>query len=112
MPIPVAQRACRCPGHRDERSAGVRSLCIQTALRRRSSARIVGAQQVVAGVALPAASAGLLGVRPRTAGLQVRRYYLGRGQRLLSVSLNRYPADRFELSTQWRLESDSARLLS
>ncbi len=70
--------------------------------------RIVEAQQVVAAVALPAASARLLGVRPRTPGLQVRRYYLGRGQRLLSVSLNRYPADRFELSTQWRLESDSA----
>lgn len=70
--------------------------------------RIVEAHQVVGAVAMPAASARVLGVRPRAPGLQVRRYYLGRGGRLLSVSLNLYPADRFELATQWRLESDPA----
>lgn len=73
--------------------------------------RIVEAQQVVAALAIPAASARVLGVKPRTPGLLVRRYYLGRGddrgRRLLSVSLNVYPADRFELATQWRLESDA-----
>lgn len=70
--------------------------------------RIVEAQQVVGAVAMPAASARVLGVKPRTPGLLVRRYYLGRGQRLLSVSLNLYPAERFELATRWRLESDPA----
>lgn len=69
--------------------------------------RIVEAQQVVAGLAIPAASARVLGVKPRSPGLLVRRYYLAREQRLLSVSLNVYPADRFELATQWRLESDT-----
>ena len=54
---------------------------------------------------MPAASARVLGVRPRSPGLRVRRYYLGRGGRLLSVSLNVYPADRFELATRWQLQS-------
>lgn len=67
--------------------------------------RIVEAHQVVGAMALPAASARILGVRPRTPGLLVRRYYLGRDGRLLSVSLNRYPAERFELATHWRLEA-------
>jgi DNA-binding GntR family transcriptional regulator len=69
--------------------------------------RIVEAQQVVGAVAMPAASARMLGVKPRSPGLLVRRYYLGRGQRLLSVSLNLYPADRFELATRWQLESEA-----
>jgi hypothetical protein len=37
----------------------------------------------------------------------VRRYYQGRNERLLSVSINVYPADRFELSTRWRLEAEA-----
>jgi DNA-binding GntR family transcriptional regulator len=69
--------------------------------------RIVEARQVVAGLAIPLPSARVLGVKARTPGLLVRRFYLARGQRLLSVSLNVYPADRFELATHWRLESDA-----
>jgi len=68
---------------------------------------IVEAHQVVGAVALPAASARVLGVKPRSPGLLVRRYYLGRGARLLSVSVNLYAAERFELATQWRLESET-----
>ena len=49
----------------------------------------------------------MLGVKPRTPGLLVRRYYMGRDSRLLSVSLNLYPAERFELATHWRLESEA-----
>ena len=73
-------------------------------IEKHSGERIVEAQQVVGAVAIPAASARILGVRPRVPGLQVRRYYLGRSDRLLSVSVNIYPADRFEFSTRWRLE--------
>lgn len=65
--------------------------------------RIVEARQVVGAVAVPAASARLLGVKPRSPGLLVRRFYLGRNQRLLSVSINVHPLGRFELTTTWRL---------
>lgn len=70
--------------------------------------RIVDAQQVVAAIAIPAASARVLGVKPRSPGLRVRRYYHGRSGRLLSVSINVYPADRFELATRWRLEAEAS----
>ena len=69
--------------------------------------RIVDAHQVVGATAIPAASARILGVKSRSPGLRVQRYYLGLGGRLLSVSLNIYPADRFELSTHWRLQKDA-----
>jgi GntR family transcriptional regulator len=69
--------------------------------------RIVEAQQVVGAMAMPAASARLLGVKPRSPGLHVRRYYFARDKRLLSVSLNLYPAERFELATEWRLAADA-----
>lgn len=71
-----------------------------------SGERIVEAEQMVGAISIPADSARVLGVKPRTPGLLVRRYYLGRNDRLLSVSLNVYPADRFELATRWRLEFD------
>ena len=69
--------------------------------------RIVEVRQVVGALALPVASARVLGVKARSPGLRVRRGYRGRGGRLLSVSLNRYPADRFELATHWRLEPEA-----
>ena len=65
--------------------------------------RILEAQQVVGAIAVPDDSARVLGVAPGSPGLFVRRYYLGRAERLLSVSLNVYPVDRFEFSTSWRL---------
>jgi DNA-binding GntR family transcriptional regulator len=76
-------------------------------LEKHGGERIVEAQQVVGALAIPAASARVLGVKPRSPGLQVRRYYQGRNERLLSVSINVYPADRFELSTRWRLEAEA-----
>jgi DNA-binding GntR family transcriptional regulator len=66
--------------------------------------RILEAQQVVGAVAVPARSAKLLGVKSGSPGLLVRRFYLGRNKRLLSVSLNIYPPGRFEFTTTWRLE--------
>jgi DNA-binding GntR family transcriptional regulator len=66
--------------------------------------RILEARQVVGAIALPGEDARVLGVEPGSPGLFVRRYYLGENERLLSVSLNCYPVDRFEFSTTWRLE--------
>lgn len=50
----------------------------------------------------------MLQVKPRSPGMMVTRYYLGRRERLLSVSVNYYPENRFKLSTRWRLEWDGA----
>ncbi|WP_167784598.1 GntR family transcriptional regulator [Ramlibacter rhizophilus] len=71
--------------------------------------RILEAQQVVGAVAVPADSARVLGVRAKSPGLLVRRFYLGRGDRLLSVSVNVHPVGRFELTTTWRLEEAAGR---
>ena len=66
--------------------------------------RILEAQQVVSSVAVPAQSARVLGVKPKSPGLLVRRFYIGRNDRLLSVSINVHPVGRFELTTRWYLE--------
>lgn len=71
--------------------------------------RILQAQQVLSAIAVPADSARVLGVKPRSPGLLVRRFYLGRSDRLLSVSLNVHPVGRFELTTTWRLEEAARR---
>ena len=70
--------------------------------------RILEAQQVVGAIGVPEASAAILGVEPGSPGLFVRRYYMGRNDRLLSVSLNVYTVDRFEFATRWRLEDQAA----
>jgi DNA-binding GntR family transcriptional regulator len=46
----------------------------------------------------------VLGVKPKSPGLLVRRFYIGRNDRLLSVSINVHPVGRFELTTRWYLE--------
>ena len=66
---------------------------------------IRGAEQVVGAVEMPDDGARVLGVKAGSPGLFVRRYYLGGDDRLLSVSLNFYPVDRFEFATRWRLEN-------
>jgi len=68
--------------------------------------RIVELRQEIGAVAMPARAAKLLRTRPRTPALQVLRYYYGADERLLSVSLNFYPEDRFKFATRWRLEWD------
>lgn len=70
--------------------------------------RILEAQQVVSGVAVPPDSARILGVEPKSPGLLVRRFYIGRHDRLLSVSINVHPVGRFELTTCWRLDEGGA----
>lgn len=66
--------------------------------------RIREVRQEIGCVATPAPIATLLGVRSRSAALHVLRYYIGKADQLLSVSINVYPQDRFKLSTQWRLD--------
>lgn len=66
--------------------------------------RILGAEQVVSAIEMPERGARVLGVLPGSPGLFVRRYYVGQDSRLLSVSLNYYPVDRFEITTRWHLE--------
>ncbi len=68
--------------------------------------RILQAEQIIGAVGVPESSAQILGVQAHSPGLWVRRYYLGSADRLLSVSLNVYPLDRFEFATRWRLEAD------
>lgn len=73
-------------------------------IERASRKRIVELQQVVGAVAMPARIAKLLRAKPRSPALQVLRYYYDARARLLSVSVNLYPEDRFKFSTRWRLE--------
>jgi DNA-binding GntR family transcriptional regulator len=66
--------------------------------------RILEARQIVGAIGIERASARVLGVKTGSPGLFVRRYYLGKENRLLSVSLNVYPVGRFEFATRWRLK--------
>ncbi len=68
--------------------------------------RIVEVRQEVGAVETPARVAKLLRARPRAPGLHVLRYYYGAGERLLSVSLNVYPENRFRFSTRWQLRAN------
>ncbi len=58
-------------------------------------------RQQIAATLMPAAAARLLDVKGRTPALHLQRMYLDRKERLLAVSSNLYPADRFRLRTSW-----------
>jgi DNA-binding GntR family transcriptional regulator len=81
-----------------------RSVWVYGLVERYYGERIVEVQQEIGAVAIEPRIAAILGVKPRSAGLQVIRYYMGSGKRLLSVSMNIYPENRFKISTRWRLE--------
>ena len=66
--------------------------------------RIVEVRQEIGAVSIEPRVGEILGVKAGSAGLQVLRYYIGRGEKLLSVSMNIYPEARFKISTSWRLE--------
>jgi DNA-binding GntR family transcriptional regulator len=68
--------------------------------------RIVEVGQEVGTLAISARVAKLLHAKPRTPALHVLRYYYGSGERLLSMSVNQYPDNRFKFYTRWRLEWD------
>lgn len=60
-------------------------------------------RQEISCTALTRKIATLLGARVGSPALYVLRYYLGKGDSLMSLSINIYPQDRFKLSTSWRL---------
>jgi len=93
-------------GIRDELKG---SVWVYGLIEKRGGEKIVEVQQEIGGAAIPAHAARLLQVKPRSPGMMVTRYYLGRRERLLSVSVNYYPENRFKLSTRWRLEWDGAK---
>jgi DNA-binding GntR family transcriptional regulator len=68
--------------------------------------RIVEVQQEVGTAAISPRIARLLHAKPLEPALHVMRYYYGRADRLLSVSVNLYPDNRFRFITRWRLEWD------
>ena len=90
-----------CEGMRDELVSG--QAWVFGLIEKYGGERILEAKQIVSAIAVPAESARLLGVKARSAGLLVRRFYLGRNDRLLSVSLNVHPPGRVEFTTTWRL---------
>ncbi len=61
-------------------------------------------RQEISCVALTRKTGALLGARAGSPALHVLRYYIGKGDQLMSVSINIYPQDRFKLSTSWRLD--------
>ena len=83
---------------------GRRSVWVYGLVERYYGERIVEVQQEIGAVSIEPRVAAILGVEPGSAGLQVLRYYIGRGKRLLSVSMNIYPGNRFKFSTRWHLE--------
>jgi DNA-binding GntR family transcriptional regulator len=66
--------------------------------------RIVEVQQEVGAIATPPRIAKLLRAPAQAPALHVLRYYYGSGGRLLSMSMNIYPENRFKFSTRWRLQ--------
>ncbi len=96
------------PRFRDiERFVDGGTVTIFSLIERHFGERIVEVLQEIGACAIPAEPARLLGVAPRSPGLRVLRTYFGTQDRTLAVSLNTNPADRFTLSTRWRLERDS-----
>lgn len=71
--------------------------------------RVVELRQAISCLAMPRRIAGIVKARAGSPALRVLRYYVGRDDRLLSVSVNTYPHDRFNLVTHWRLDWDGAR---
>jgi len=68
--------------------------------------RIVEVQQEVGTAVTTPRIAKLLHAKARAPALHVMRYYHGARERLLSISVNLYPDNRFKFATRWRLEWD------
>jgi len=91
-----------CEGIREELQNGDGGSWIYGLIEKHGGEAIVEARQTVGAVAMPKDSARVLQVQPGEPGLRVRRQYTGR-DRVLSISVNTYPIDRFEFETTWRL---------
>jgi GntR family transcriptional regulator len=67
--------------------------------------RIKELKQEISCMAAPADIAAQLGIPAGDPVLNVVRSYYGRGDALLSVSVNVYPQNRFKVTTRWRLDA-------
>jgi GntR family transcriptional regulator len=76
-------------------------ISIYAMLERHFHQRIEAVRQEIEAALMPADAARLLGVSARSAALAMRRAYLDPSGRVLGVSDNLYPADRFRLVTHW-----------
>lgn len=83
-----------------------RSVWVYGLVERYYGERIVEVQQEIGAISIDPRVAAILGVKPQSPGLQVLRYYIGHRKRLLSVSMNIYPENRFKLSMRWQLEGE------
>lgn len=70
---------------------------VYSLVERRYGERVTTVRQEVAAVPLPAAVARRLGVKAGTAGLRVKRTYVGRAGNALLYGFNTYAGDQFEL---------------
>lgn len=68
--------------------------------------QVVELRQEISCLAMPRKIAKVLGARAGSPALRVLRYYVGQRDALMSVSINTYPHDRFNLGTRWRLDWD------
>lgn len=68
--------------------------------------RIKELRQEISCTAATPEQAKLLGITAGEPVLRVLRYYFGRSDILLSVSINVYPSDRFNITTRWCLNND------
>lgn len=84
-----------------ERRLHGRHMSIYAMLERFHGARIRSVRQEIEATLVPADAARLLDVKPKTAALLMRRAYLDERARVLAVSSNLYPADRFRVVTSW-----------
>ncbi len=66
--------------------------------------RIKEVQQQIRGLAIPARLSRMLRVRASAPGLSITRHYLSERDRIVEVSFNTYPADRFSYSMRLSLD--------
>lgn len=78
-----------------------RHISIYAMLERHHGVQVHTVRQEIEAALMPAEAARLLGVRPRSAALLMRRAYLDRAGSVLAVSSNLYAAGRFRLVTSW-----------
>ena len=74
---------------------------IYTMLEQHHGQQIHVVRQDIAACVMPADAARLLDVKRRSPALHLQRTYLDAAGRLLAVSTNLYPAERFRLRTAW-----------
>ncbi len=65
--------------------------------------RVRELRQEISAIATPAGIAPLLGTQADAPALKVVRFYLGKRDALLSVSVNIYPQNRFKVTTRWQM---------